>query len=82
VAVKDAVESPEQLVAGADEALYAAKHAGKNRVVPEPAGLGGDERKPERRRPKKAAPKKPAAARKPAARKPATRKPKPADGDI
>jgi diguanylate cyclase (GGDEF)-like protein len=77
VAVKEAVDSPEQLVATADEALYAAKRAGKNRVVPEPAGAGGDGRKPERRRPRKTAPKKPAAPRKPAARKP-----KPADGEI
>jgi diguanylate cyclase (GGDEF)-like protein len=33
VAVKGTLESPEQLVAAADEALYEAKHEGKNRVA-------------------------------------------------
>ncbi len=33
VAVWDGVESPERLVGRADEALYAAKHAGRNRVL-------------------------------------------------
>jgi PleD family two-component response regulator len=42
VAVWDGVESPERLVGRADEALYLAKHAGRNRVrlaqgSPEPA---------------------------------------------
>jgi diguanylate cyclase (GGDEF)-like protein len=73
VAVKDELETPEQLVAAADEALYAAKAAGKNCVFPRPDGVGdGPERNPERRKPKKAAPK----------RKPAARKPKPAEGEI
>jgi hypothetical protein len=61
----------------ADEALYAAKAAGKNCIFPRPAGAGdGPERKPERRKPVKAAPKKPAR------RRPAARKPKPAEGEI
>jgi diguanylate cyclase (GGDEF)-like protein len=73
VAVKGELETAERLVAAADEALYAAKAAGKNCVFPRPADGGdGQERKPERRKPKKAAPK----------RKPAARKPKPAEGEI
>jgi diguanylate cyclase (GGDEF)-like protein len=73
VAVKGELEAPDQLVAAADEALYAAKAAGKNCVFPRPLDAGdGPERKPERRKPKKAALK----------RKPAARKPKPAEGEI
>jgi diguanylate cyclase (GGDEF)-like protein len=72
VAVKESLPNAEQLVAVADEALYAAKAAGKNCVVPDPGNLGGAVREPERRAPRKTAPK----------RKPAPRKPKPAEGDV
>jgi diguanylate cyclase (GGDEF)-like protein len=77
VAVKESLDNAEQLVAVADEALYAAKAAGKNRVMPDPGTPGGPEGEPERRAPKKAA----APKRKPAARKPRP-KPKPAEGEI
>jgi hypothetical protein len=44
-------------VAAADEALYAAKAAGKNSVHPRVTEAGGGpERKPERRRPRKPKP--------------------------
>ena len=36
VAVKDDLQTADELVAVADEALYAAKRAGKNRVMPNP----------------------------------------------
>jgi diguanylate cyclase (GGDEF)-like protein len=52
VAVKGGLPRAEDLVAGADEALYAAKRAGKNRVAPElPKGArGGPEAPPAERR--------------------------------
>jgi diguanylate cyclase (GGDEF)-like protein len=57
VAVNDELTAPDQLVAAADEALYAAKAAGKNRVRPRPADAGDrPEREPERRRPRKPTP--------------------------
>jgi diguanylate cyclase (GGDEF)-like protein len=77
VAVKESLDNAEQLVAVADEALYAAKAAGKNRVMPDPGSSDGPEGEPERRTPKKAA----APKRKPPARKPRP-KPKPAEGEI
>ena len=68
VAVSVGLSAPEQLVAAADEELYAAKAAGKNCVFPRLDGAeGGTAREAERRGPKKVAP---------------TRKPKPAGGEI
>lgn len=68
VAVKDELAATEELVAAADDALYAAKAAGKNLVFPQPVGaIAGAGRKPERRKPRTAAPK---------------REPTPAEGEI
>jgi diguanylate cyclase (GGDEF)-like protein len=67
VALNDELPSADELVAVADEALYVAKRAGKNRVMPEPAD-GPAPGTPERRKPKKAAA---AKTKKPTARKPA-----------
>jgi diguanylate cyclase (GGDEF)-like protein len=50
VAVKGELGSAEELIAAADEALYEAKRAGKNRVSPEPAGVEHTRGEPERRR--------------------------------
>jgi diguanylate cyclase (GGDEF)-like protein len=73
VATKNELATPEDLVAAADEALYAAKGAGKNRVAPDLSSTGdGGPKKPERRKPKKSAPK----------RQPAAPKREPAEGEI
>ena len=57
VAVNVGLTTAEQLVAAADEALYAAKAAGKNCVHPRLTEAGGrPRRKPERRRPRKPTP--------------------------
>jgi diguanylate cyclase (GGDEF)-like protein len=77
VAVKDELRTAEELVAAADEALYSAKRAGKNRVVPEPLGRAQAAGKPERRGPKKTTAERPAPKR-----STAPRKPKPAEGEI
>jgi diguanylate cyclase (GGDEF)-like protein len=66
VAVKGELRTAEDLIAAADEELYAAKRAGKNSVMPTPAGRRQPGGKPERRGPW-------------AAPKP---KPKPAEGEI
>ncbi len=56
VAVKGDLLQGEDLIASADEALYEAKRAGKNRVSPLPEGEdGGPARKPANRRRKKPA---------------------------
>jgi diguanylate cyclase (GGDEF)-like protein len=90
VAAKDELASPEKLIAAADEALYEAKRAGKNRIVPElVAAPAVEPAEPERRAPKppakrsakaaapkKAPAKKTAKAKAPAAkRKPSPRRP-------
>jgi diguanylate cyclase (GGDEF)-like protein len=71
VALKDELPSADELIAVADERLYAAKRAGKNRVMPE-AVDGRGPGKPERRKPKKAA----------AGKKKTTLARKPAEGEI
>jgi Rrf2 family protein len=50
VAVKGELASAEELIAAADEALYDAKGAGKNRVSPEASSDGGLDGEPERLR--------------------------------
>jgi diguanylate cyclase (GGDEF)-like protein len=94
VAINGELARAEELIAAADEALYEAKHAGKNRVAPE--AVAADEyepsARPERRRrlvpaktsakkPAKAPAKKPKAAKAPAKKRkaPGTR---PAESEI
>jgi diguanylate cyclase (GGDEF)-like protein len=87
IAVKGELHAAEDLVAAADEKLYAAKRAGKNRVMPELAGRPRGDAKPERRKPK-AATKKTAtdvtatATRAAPKQKASPRKPKPVEGEI
>ena len=91
VAIKGELGRAEELIAAADEALYAAKGAGKNRVAPEVALAAGPalSPKPERRHRKPAAsPAKSAVTKKakaPAAKAPvkkrAPAKPRPAPGE-
>jgi diguanylate cyclase (GGDEF)-like protein len=87
VAVKGELRTAEDLVAAADEELYAAKHAGKNRVMPELAGRPRGDAKPERRKPmpaaKRAVTVETATVKRPAPkRETPPRKPKPLEGEI
>jgi diguanylate cyclase (GGDEF)-like protein len=87
VAVKGELHAAEDLVAAADEKLYAAKRAGKNHVMPELAGRPRTDARPERRKPKTAtketATDVTARAKRPAPkRKASPRKPKPVEGEI
>ena len=58
-AVKGDLPGGEKLVAAADEALYEAKRAGKNRVAPEPAKKKRSASKPAERRRRPAPKRKP-----------------------
>jgi diguanylate cyclase (GGDEF)-like protein len=87
VAVKGDLPAAEDLVAAADQELYAAKNAGKNRVMPKLAGPPRRNAEPERRKPKTTTkpvtPDGPATAKKPAPkRKTSPAKPKPVEGEI